>query len=592
MSSPSEVIVSTQFGSVSSGFQRESLDLVKGNHVRKPSSSLDIVRRPRRLGVVLAAVITATALTACSSPSTDQASGSSSGGGCTAPTDYDSVLAQKVAGPASDYNLTSYDGTLIRLHWFPLSVHTGSTKDAPTVFMGPGWGESGSTATASTGIFGSLDIASLWKAGYNVMTWDPRGFGQSKGTIEIDSSMVEGHDVSQIISWVSRQKGVEVDGTGDPRMGMVGASYGGGIQFATAATDCRVDAIAPTIAWHSLTTSLEKNGTPKIGWASILMGSAAGRNLDPKITAANADASGKGITSAASEAFFASRGPAPYLSKVTVPTLIIQGTVDDLFPLAEGTANYEALKKAGTTVSMVWFCGGHGACLTNPGVSNDVGAYSIAWMDRYVKRDTSARVIKGFRFVDQNGTIYDAPTWPLTHGPSVSASGAGSLPLTEGGGSGPAAPSTIPGAGASAIDSVALGVTPAKASNALNVSIAFSKAVNVVGAPSLTLTYSGTSKPGERPGRVFAQLVDPSTGLVVNNQITPIPVTLDGKTHSITLPLEIIAFTAAAGDNLQLQLTPTTVAYSNGRLGGNVNFSKISIVLPTATGLTVVSKAG
>ena len=149
MSSLSEIIVSTQSASVTSGFQRESLDLVKGNHVRKPSSSLDIFRRPRRLGAVLAAVITATALTACSSPSTDQTSGSSSGGGCTAPTDYDSVLAQKVAGPVSDYNLTSYDGTLIRLHWFPLSAHTGSTKAAPTIFMGPGWGESGSTATAT-----------------------------------------------------------------------------------------------------------------------------------------------------------------------------------------------------------------------------------------------------------------------------------------------------------------------------------------------------------------------------------------------------------------------------------------------------------
>ena len=75
--------------------------------------------------------------------------------------------------------------------------------------MGPGWGESGSTETSSAGIFGSLDIASLWQAGYNVMTWDPRGFGKSKGTIEIDSPSVEGHDVSQIISWVSRQKGVE-----------------------------------------------------------------------------------------------------------------------------------------------------------------------------------------------------------------------------------------------------------------------------------------------------------------------------------------------------------------------------------------------
>lgn len=548
-------------------------------------------RSIRRLATVAAALVTASVLTACSPGGVNDASILTSSTGCTVPSDYDSVPAQKVSGPASEYNLTSYDGTLIRLHWFPLSAHTGKPVTAPTVLMGPGWGESGSTDTTSAGIFGSLDIASLWKAGYNVMTWDPRGFGVSKGTIEIDSPTVEGHDVSQIISWMSRQKGVETDGTGDPRMGMVGASYGGGIQFGTAATDCRVDAIAPMIAWHSLSSSLAKNATPKTGWSGILMGASGGRQLDPRITAANKDATTKGIASAASTQFFNSRGPASLLHKVTVPTLILQGTVDDLFTLAEGTANYEALKKAGTTVSMVWFCGGHGSCLTNPGEANDVGAYSISWMDRYVKKDRSADVIKGFRFVDQDGTIFDAPSWPLAKGTPVSASGSGSLSLTSEGGSGPASASSL-GAGASPIDAVALAVTPARATNAVNLTIPFSSPANVVGAPVLTLRYSGSSPSGSRPVRVFAQIVDPATGLVVDNQITPIPLTLDGASHTVKLPLEIIAFTAASGASLQLQLTPTTVAYASGRLGGTVDFSNVSVTVPTATGLTVVSKAG
>ena len=553
-----------------------------------PAPKANVRPRTRRLAALAAAVLSTTVLTACTSSADSQASSPTSSTGCTVPSDYDSVPAQKLSGTTSEFNLTSYDGTLIRLHWFPLSSHTGKAVTAPTILMGPGWGESGSTETSSAGIFGSLDIASLWQAGYNVMTWDPRGFGKSKGTIEIDSPSVEGHDVSQIISWVSRQKGVETDGTGDPRMGMVGASYGGGIQFGTAATDCRVDAIAPMIAWHSLATSLAKNATPKTGWSGILMGAAGGRHLDPKITAANKDATTKGVATAESTKFFASRGPASLLAKVTVPTLILQGTVDDLFTLAEGTANYEALKKTGTTVSMVWFCGGHGSCLTSQGMGNDVGAYSIAWMDRYVKKDTSAKVIKGFRFVDQNGTVYDAPSWPLAKGAPVSASGSGTLALTSVGGSGPASPSSLP-AGAGAIDAVALAVTPAAASNAVNLSIPFTAAANVVGAPSLTLRYSGTSPAGSRPVRVFAQIVDPATGLVVDNQITPIPLTLDGKAHTVTLPLEIIAFTAASGAALQLQLTPTTVAYAPGRLGGTVDFSGVSITLPTATGLTVVS---
>ena len=119
-----------------------------------------------------------------------------------------------------------------------------------------------------------------------------------------------------------------------------------------------------------------------------------------------------------------------------------------------------------------------------------------------------------------------------------------------------------------------------------------SSPANVVGAPVLTLRYSGSSPSGSRPVRVFAQIVDPATGLVVDNQITPIPLTLDGASHTVKLPLEIIAFTAASGASLQLQLTPTTVAYASGRLGGTVDFSNVSVTVPTATGLTVVSKAG
>ena len=53
---------------------------------------------------------------------------------------------------------------------------------------------------------------------------------------------------------------------------MDGPSYGGGIQFITAARDRRIDAITPTIAWNSLLTSLYKQSAVKLGWASALVG--------------------------------------------------------------------------------------------------------------------------------------------------------------------------------------------------------------------------------------------------------------------------------------------------------------------------------
>jgi ABC-2 type transport system ATP-binding protein len=102
------------------------------------------------------------------------------------------------------------------------------------------------------------------------------------------------------------------------------------------------------------------------------------------------------------------------------------------------------------------------------------------------------------------------------------------------------------------------------------------------------MTYSGTVAPGTRPTRVFAQLVDPATGIVVNNQITPIPVTLDGKSHSVTIPLESVGYTTEAGGSLELQVVATTVAYIAPRLGGTITFDRIKVEVPTAKGLHVL----
>ncbi len=306
--------------------------------------------------------------------------------GCQPPSGWQSTKAVPVPGISSDFDLTSFDGTTIRIHWFPDPSADGG--DRPTVLMGPGWGQSGDTDTSQAGVQGALSIAQLGQGGFNVLTWDPRGFGHSTGVAEVDSPNDEGRDVAAMINWVAQQPGVELERPGVPRVGMVGESYGGGIQFAAAEQDCRIDAIAPTIAWHSLGTSLDKNETPKAGWGNILSSVSATAKLDPEITATDHAMNTTGVIDTRAVSFFQSRGPAQFLSRVRVPTLILQGTVDDLFTLDEGIANYEALRRQGTAVSMAWFCGGHGVCLTNPGTAIEVGPLSLAWMQHYVAGDT------------------------------------------------------------------------------------------------------------------------------------------------------------------------------------------------------------
>ena len=68
----------------------------------------------------------------------------------------------------------------------------------------------------------------LARAGFAVLTWSARGFGQSTGQIALDSPDYEVKDVEQLVSWLARQPRVLLDHPGDPRVGITGASYGGG----------------------------------------------------------------------------------------------------------------------------------------------------------------------------------------------------------------------------------------------------------------------------------------------------------------------------------------------------------------------------
>jgi ABC-2 type transport system ATP-binding protein len=495
----------------------------------------------------------------------------------TASLDAASVGPTNAGGAGEEWSITSFDGAVIRAHWFPVE-DLGAGATAATVLMGPGWGSAADTHLGTAG--DDTGIASLLASGFNVLTWDPRGFGQSTGTIEVDSPEFEGRDVEQLIDWVASQPQAELDAAGDPRLGMVGGSYGGGIQLVTAAIDCRIDAIVPIIAWHSLQTSLFKADTPKTGWAGLLAAASAGRNLDPTITRANATGP-TGVVDPADVQWFADRGPGELVDHITVPTLIIQGTVDTLFTLDEGVTNFEAIAANDVPVAMLWFCGGHGACLTPAGDEARSGQAALAWLQRYVQGDTSVDVGTTFEFVDQDGVSYTADDFPTVGDQPLTGTGSGSLELTAAGGAGPAS------ADGPGLAPLVAPITPAKATNAVNVSIPAASADTVlVGAPHLTMTYSGTVADGTAPTRVFAQLVDDTTGLVLGNQITPIEVTLDGAAHTVDVPLEMIAFTSHAGSSITLQIVATTVAYAQPRLGGSIDFESISIGLPVVDGVT------
>jgi ABC-2 type transport system ATP-binding protein len=489
------------------------------------------------------------------------------------------VLVLPGTASARQTVVTSFDGTPIVANFFPADgLAAGAT--APTVLMGPGWsspGESDPNASGSDAT-GEPGVGALRRAGYNVLTWDPRGFGDSGDMARVDSKDYEGRDVQALLDYVAQQPEARLDAVGDPRVGMAGVSYGGGIQNITAAIDPRVDAIVPTIAWHSLITSLYKSGDVKSGWglalcglgevnglAGGLIGGPAGMqtgSVDPHVTSSCVSGTSTGTVSDEDKAWFDSRGPGDQLiSQIHVPTMIVQGTVDTLFTLHEAIENHAILKRDGVPLKMMWFCGGHGSCLTGSGPAGYVQQRTIDWLNRYVKQDATVNTGPAFEWLADDAQWRSANDFPLKVIGSLNGGGGGTLPLTPVGQSG------------------ALILATPVAADALNIPIqAAPREADLLGEPRLQLTYSGNGVP--QSGYVWAQLVDEQRNIVVDNQVTPVPITLDGARHSVDIPLEAIAVHANRGARYRLQLVPSTTVYYPQKIAGQLNVQQAKITLP------------
>ncbi|WP_445152441.1 alpha/beta hydrolase family protein [Baekduia sp. Peel2402] len=483
------------------------------------------------------------------------------------------ALAPAAAAHAQDVTVTSFDGTPIIAHVFPVpGIAAGQT--APTVLNGPGWAGTGDN-DPNVGL-----IKQLNGLGYNVVTWSPRGFGASGGLVSIDTPSIEGKDTSALVDYVAAQPWAQLDGAGDPRIGMAGGSYGGGIQYSTAIADHRLDALVPVVGWHSLTTALYKDKTFKQGWDTLLYTSGLGSanstapGLDPHVTSAYEAGLKSGVLSAEDEAWFAARGPGDAVSQITTPTMVVGGTVDTLFPLDEDIKLYNAIKKGGAPVKMVWFCGGHGECLTGTGDpgkqkatlslgSGHLSDLTVAWFAKYLKKDATANTGAGFEYLADDAKWRSAATYPAPKGTPITATGKGTLKLLKG-----------------YISGEAIKATPAKASQALQIKVVAPRSAQLVGAPKLTLSYSGKGTPAKN-AKVYAQLVDVKRGIVVGNQVTPIPLTLDGKKHSVTRELTPIAAIAAKGTRYTLQIVSSSKVWAQQRGTGTVKVAKAKLTLPT-----------
>ncbi len=304
---------------------------------------------------------------------------------------------------------------------------------APAVLATNGFG--GSKSDGSTDAIGRA----VATRGYVGLVYSGLGFGKSGCLITLDDPAIDGKAASGLLDFLggtraaddgTRADYVVQDGEGDPRVGMIGGSYGGAIQLATASTDPRLDALVPLITWNDLAYALAPNNTGartgvtsdtpgvfKWQWTNgfYLIGEGQpllNPSLDPSRFnrldclhfAARACETIRLLNSGrypadrteAMLAYARSVSPVSYLDRVTAPTLVVQGQADSLFNLNEATATYETLKAQGTPAKMIWQSWGHSGGQV-PGEldlsdgnleSSYVGQRVLAWFDRYLRKRT------------------------------------------------------------------------------------------------------------------------------------------------------------------------------------------------------------
>jgi ABC-2 type transport system ATP-binding protein len=485
------------------------------------------------------------------------------------------MLCWSSTASARDAVVTSFDGTPIVTHFYP-SPFSDVGAPVPTVLVGPGWATPGYRTPDGNG-GDRIGVANLRAAGFNVVTWDPRGFGGSGSVAQFNSPAYEARDVQSLIDYVAAQPEALLDGPNDPRVGMSGSSYGGAIQVVTASIEPRLDALVADLTWHSLIESFARDGNFKTGWLlnlcanGELLGLTDGLtgptglqlgSVDQRFRTMCLEGNVTGTLSQASRQWLESLGPGEHVGQIRAPTLLTQGTVDTLLPPGQAIENYDLLRSAGVPVKMLWYCGGHGTCKTPAGDPAKLGQTGLAWLRRWLARDETVSTGPRFEWIDDAGTWRSGPDYPLGAAGSLSAAGSGTLGLV---------PSLSITLGPISIGTPILNVLKASYESP-------SEEADVVGEPTLTLTYRGIALPSTT--FVYAQVVDAATELVLGDQVTPIPVVLDGAQHTVTRSLEAVAAHVRPTSNLRLELVPSATIYGAQRSIGTITVQGMSSTLP------------
>ncbi|MEI6762688.1 MAG: alpha/beta fold hydrolase [Actinomycetes bacterium] len=484
------------------------------------------------------------------------------------------------------------------------SLYLPTSRPAPAILLAHGFAGDKSSVSAQA--------KSLAEHGYVVLTWTARGFGKSTGEISMNSPQGEVADVSKLIDYLATRKEVTQQGARDPLVGIAGDSYGGSIALMTAGYDNRIDAVAANITWNNLSHVLfpQNSQDPSFGpykkfWAGTFFALASLPNafggecgtFAPAWCTAFKDAVATGLPTPADEKLMLASSPSTITSKITAPTLLMQGEADSLFPLTESIANAQQIHQAHPNVplAMIWHSGGHDGGTDE---SKRLQAATLNWFDKYLLHKKIT--FPAFQVTDTNGSIslVDSSVIPnllqsqtLPINPVYST-----LPITTPftaliapiGGI-PGAISSLPGVGsalalAGNIGGVSAAFLPGQSGFLETAPLAHP--LSIIGPSKVTLKVS-SNKPDAT--LFFSLVVRTPSGQTKqpNGIVAPVHLTnlaSDGSLFTINLPAVVLD--AAVGDKLAVAISTTDQGYAmpaDGRLYTVTVASPLSFSHPVFT---------
>jgi predicted acyl esterase len=430
------------------------------------------------------------------------------------------LQADEDAFESEQRRIESFDGTELDTTFY----EPAADGPHPAVLMTHGWGRNKTDLQPLASVYASNDFV--------VLAYTSRGFGQGESTDgsggEVNStSELERQDASALIEYLAQQDAVLTDGEDNPRVGMDGTSYGGGIQMRTASVDDRLDSIVPRATWNNLAQALAPNGVIKRGWIEALeLGGQSGN-----IAAENAETTSgvldRGRMTEADREYYRQRSPVTYDEIEDTPALVIPELTDQLFPINQGVRNFRKLQSDGSRATLL--LGQDGTHILGqsdsypPGSETSrqfVGRIALQWHEAHLKDGDPG--VSTLHYYDESADEFMAAEEFPPH-PERSATWSVSETAELSGADG----------------------------NVASADIEIEESTEILGLPSVQLDVTPT---GDGRSHLFVALqrVRDGEATTIKDQVTPLAVTEAGE---IELDLFGVHTNLAAGDTLRVAMS-------------------------------------